>query len=403
MNQQKALLKICFLSGARYFCPLDATTEKKFRALKALGKLFIIGFSQDLSPQWFVQHARFYLLPRLPVAALRYIEMFVVGSVVACWLILRYGVQVLVAQSPYEGFAAAVAKTIAGWLGHRVVLVVESHGDFEESLFLQRSIMFPRLYRLLMRRSAHFALKRADLSRAVSKSTKEQLERWVQQKRNFQFPTWTDIEVFLQGAAKESEGSGQNILYAGVLIPRKGVHHLINAFASVANDFPRARLSIVGHEENKIYAAELKEEVKRLGLDGRVQFVGQVQQADLAAWMRRVCVFVLPTYSEGLPRVIFEAMAAGLPVVASNVSGIPDIVQDGVTGFLVQPGDEEKLVERIRWLLRCPDEARQMGERGRAFAERFFSIEVYAEGYRQLFEAAQALIVQGSEHAPSAI
>jgi glycosyltransferase involved in cell wall biosynthesis len=380
--------RVCFIGGARYSQPLDKTNAKKFRALTALGELFVIGFSQDLLPRRFTEHAHFYLLPKLPLPVLRYAEMFVLAPFLALWLIMRHGVHVLVAQSPYEGFAAAWTKKLAGWLGRRVVLVVESHGDFEASLFLQRRIILPRLYRFLMRHAARFALKHADVLRAVSHSTKEQLERWSPGKPLVQFPTWTDIDVFLQVGLNGENHSLQDILYAGVLIPGKGVHHLINAFASMAKDFPQARLVVVGREENSRYAADLKDQVRRYSLGGRVEFVEEMPQADLAERMQRACVFVLPSTSEGLGRVVVEAMAAGTPVIGSDVGGIPEMVKEGVTGFLVPPGDEITLAYRLRWVLEHPEEAREMGRRARAFAKGFFSTEAYVHGYRQIFEAS---------------
>ena len=392
---------VCFLSAARYSRPLDATAEKKFRALAALGELFIIGFSRTMRPYQFRQHAHFYLLPKLPLPLLRYAAMLVLGSCLTLWLIVRHRVQVLVAQSPFEGVPGAAAKRIAGWFGRNVGLVVESHGDFEESLFLQRRVVAPNIYRFLMGLAVRFALKHADLLRAVSSSTKQQLERWAPNKPLHQFPAWTDIEVFLHAGLNEASGPSQDILYAGSLIPRKGVHHLINVFGRVTKDFPQAGLIIVGHAENKTYAGELKEQVRRLRLDGRVQFAGQVPQEELANRMRRACVFVLPSYSEGLPRVIFEAMAAGLPTIGSAVSGIPEVLHDGVVGFLVPPGNETSLAARLHWVLGNPDQAREMGRRGRAFAERFFSTDAYIQWYRQVFETVQALTVHRAKHAHS--
>lgn len=321
----------------------------------------------------------------------------------ACWLIFGRGVQVLVAQSPYEGVAAAVAKRVAGWLGHRVTLVVESHGDFEESMLLQRRVAFAELYRFLMRHAARFSLRHADLLRAVSNSTKEQLERQSPGKPIVQFPAWTDIEVFLQAGGSREQNLPQSILYAGVLTPLKGVHHLINAFVCIAKEFPQARLVLAGHEENKGYTAVLKEQVKRFVLDDRVQFVGAMPQPELAAWMRRACVCVLPSVSEGLGRVIVEAMATGTPVIGSNVGGIPEIVKDGATGFLVPPGDEKVLTEKIRWVLVYPDKTREMGYHARVFAERFFSTQVYVDGYRRIFDVAQALLTEDREHASSTL
>jgi glycosyltransferase involved in cell wall biosynthesis len=96
---------------------------------------------------------------------------------------------------------------------------------------------------------------------------------------------------------------------------------------------------------------------------------------------------VLPSYSEGLPRVIYEAMAAGLPVVASSVSGIPEIVQESVTGFLVQPGDENALAERMQWVLRHPIDAREMGRRAHDCADRAFSTEAYVGAYHRMLGA----------------
>ena len=106
-------------------------------------------------------------------------------------------------------------------------------------------------------------------------------------------------------------------------------------------------------------------------------------------------MFVLPPYSEGLGRVVFEAMATGTAVIGSQVGGIPEIVEDGVTGFLVQPGDETRLAERLRWILEHPDEAQEMGHRARAFAESFFSTGRYIKGYRQIFDVVQLLIKGG--------
>jgi glycosyltransferase involved in cell wall biosynthesis len=383
-------VKICFVGGTRYPHPLEASQRKKFRLLGSLAEVFVIGFSTDLRFRAFTDEARFYLLPRLPFAPLRYAELLTLSPFILFWLIGRHGIQVLVSQSAYEGSAAALAKKITGRFGCKVVLIIESHGDFEASVFLQRRIRLPFLYRAVMRCSVNFALRASDLSRAVSYSTREQLARWQAARPIFQFPTWTDIELFSQPAGGERDALCPHILYAGALIPRKGVHHLIEAFAGLAKEFPRARLIIVGYKENKVYANELRKRVLGLYLEERVQFAGQLSQEELAAWMRRASLFALPTYSEGLPRVVFEAMAAELPVVASAVSGVPEIIRDGVTGFTPAPGDEGELREKMLWLLRHPDEAREMGRRARRAAAEIFSAEAYRAGYRRMLDAAAA-------------
>jgi glycosyltransferase involved in cell wall biosynthesis len=383
---------VAFIGGARYTQPLDTTSAKKFQTLQALGELFVIGFAQDFCPRRFTENAHFYLLPQLPLAILRYAEIVSAGLCLACWLIFRHGVQVMVAQSPYEGFAAAWAKKIANMFGYKVTLIIESHGDFVESLFLQRHILLPKLYSFLMRWVARFTLRHADVLRVVSHSTEQQLEHWEPGKPIYQFPAWTDVDTFLQAGSEDTEGAGQHILYAGVLTPLKGVHHLIDAFASIAQHCPQMSLILVGHASNKAYAAMLHEQVGRLRLAGRVQFVAQVPQWELARWMRKACVLVLPSTSEGLPRVIIEAMATGLPVIGSCVGGIPEMIENGVTGFLVLPGDATALADRLRWVLEHPKEAREMGRRARTFVQHFFSTTAYVQGYQQIFAAAQAVL-----------
>jgi glycosyltransferase involved in cell wall biosynthesis len=395
-------VKVCFMGGARYSDPLDATNEKKFRALKTLGELFVIGFSQDLRPRRFIEQAHFYLLPKLPLPVLRYIEMSIAGSVVVWWLIVRHGIQVLVAQSPYEGFVAALALKFAGCLGYKVRLVVEVHGDFERSLFLYRKVRFPGFYSFLMNSVARYSIKQADLLRAISSSTKEQLKQLAPEKTIVQFPTWTDIETFLQSGARTKRDVPQAIFYAGMLTPLKGIHHLINAFVLIAEDFPYAELFIVGKEENKTYVAELRKQVKKLGLERRVEFIGSMLQSELARRIAESSVLVLPSTSEGLGRVLIEAMATGTPVIGSRVGGIPDVIDDGTRGFLVLPGDEKALAERIRWILDNPDKARAMGERGRAFAKQFFSTASYLQGYKHIFEVEQPNIERRA-HATSTL
>jgi len=375
--------KVCFLGGTRYSQPLNATQEKKWRLLSEVGEMFVIGFSQDLWPRCFTQHARFHLFPRLPLAPVRRILMLLTGYFILLGLILTKGIQILVAQSPYEGFAAALAKRTARLLGRRVALIVESHGDFEKGFFLQHQVFLPTLYRSVMRRMACFALHHADLLRAISGSTRNQLERWAPGKTIVQFPTWTDLDVFLNTVSPVPRPD--DIIYAGVLTPLKGVHHLLNAFAMLPKDLSEARLLIIGHPEDREYTANLKAQVKRLGLDGRVEFLGEVSQKELASYMAQSRVFVLPSLSEGLGRVVFEAMAVGTPVVASRVGGIPEVVEEGVTGFLIPPGDEVSLEQKLRWILQHPSEVAEMGHRARVFAQQFFSTSMYVQNYDKLF------------------
>jgi glycosyltransferase involved in cell wall biosynthesis len=115
-----------------------------------------------------------------------------------------------------------------------------------------------------------------------------------------------------------------------------------------------------------------------------------VAQAELARLMARSAMVVLPSLSEGLGRVLVEAMATATPVVGTDVGGIPDLIENGVNGFLVPPDDAAALAQRCRWLLASPRRARAMGQAGQTFASRFYSTEVFLNGYRQMVEQTRS-------------
>jgi glycosyltransferase involved in cell wall biosynthesis len=154
------------------------------------------------------------------------------------------------------------------------------------------------------------------------------------------------------------------------LVPIKGIQHLVRAFALLHAEFPEARLEIAGDGPERGRIAEL---VIDLGLQERVTLLGW--EPGFAARLARWGIFVLPSLEEGFGIAAVEAMAAGLPVVASAVGGLPEIVQDGKTGWLVPPSNPAQLAERLRTLLLSPQERASMGREGRTRARTHFSEE----------------------------
>jgi glycosyltransferase involved in cell wall biosynthesis len=198
---------------------------------------------------------------------------------------------------------------------------------------------------------------------------------------------WTDIDTFLSTRRETRPSESNVIVYAGSFVPGKAVHVLIEAFARVARAHGAANLVLVGRAENRDYAAELRRQVERLGLEERVTFREEVSQEELALYFASARALVLPSTSEALGRVVIEAMACATPVVGTRVGGIPDLIEDGVNGYLVPPGDSEALADCILRLF-SSDEVDAMGQRGRESARGMFSTDTYVEGYRRLISFA---------------
>lgn len=150
------------------------------------------------------------------------------------------------------------------------------------------------------------------------------------------------------------------LLFVGRLIPEKGLMHLIRAMPRVLERRLDVRLVLVGDGTEKPMLAGL---TRALNLERNVSFVGERAHEDVIQFMRASDVFVLPSLKEPFGIVLVEAMSCGLPIVASRTMGIPSIVDDGVNGFLVPPGDERALADRMGQLLSDPVQVAVIGQR----------------------------------------
>ncbi|MCY3781297.1 MAG: glycosyltransferase family 4 protein [Chloroflexi bacterium] len=378
---------VCWVSSARYSEPLNAVDARKWRLLAELREydIRVIGFSTSLRPRNFHEGAHFYLLPQPPTSPLRYLCVFALAPLLLTVLLLRYRGRIIVAQSPFEGVIGAAARQFVSVAGLRPRLIIENHNNFEEDLFLQRKVPLEGLYRRLMLAAARYAFRRADALRVISTSTSERARHFAPKLPQVRFMTFSDTAVFRRTARRIPIEEALDIVYAGVLIPRKGVHHLLNAFAQL--DEPGAQLHLVGKAENSDYAAGLRGQAEELGIADRVRFCGAVSQAELARYFASARVMVLPSLSEGLGRVVVEAMLVGAPVIGSRVGGIPDLIRHGENGLLVEAGDVDDLAAALKQIYRA--DVKAMGEKAREFAKDYFSPEKYVDGYRQLLELAR--------------
>jgi glycosyltransferase involved in cell wall biosynthesis len=185
-------------------------------------------------------------------------------------------------------------------------------------------------------------------------------------------PTAQSAQSVLSAAAGQSTppadalaaaaGQPGYLLVVGRLRLRKGVEVLLAALPDLARRFPSARLLIAGDGEHR---AELERQAAALALGGRVVFLGRAGAAQVRALLGGAVALVVPSIYEGMPLVVLEAMDAAVPVVASRVSGIPEVVQDGHTGWLVPPEDPPALGAALAAVLADPAAARRRGAAGR--------------------------------------
>ena len=182
---------------------------------------------------------------------------------------------------------------------------------------------------------------------------------------------------------RKHEGRASRLLFVGRLATAKGLPILLEAIAKVAG----VTLVIAGDggERNA-----LEGQVRALNILDRVKFLGYQSQEQVRNLLKQSDIFVMSSFAEGLPVVLMEAMAAGVPVIATGIAGIPELVRDGCNGLLVAPGDVEGTANAIRRLLRDPDLRNAFALAGRRTIEQEFNIETESRWLVTILSSALA-------------
>jgi glycosyltransferase involved in cell wall biosynthesis len=183
--------------------------------------------------------------------------------------------------------------------------------------------------------------------------------------------------------------SARIVLSVGALVGHKGHRHLVEAMPSLVANVPDVHVVVAGEGPLR---RPLEELARHLWVAPRLSLPGRVD--DLAGWFSQAEAFVMPSLEEGLGTSVLDAMAAGLPVVASRAGGIPEMVRDGVEGLLVPPGDAPALSVAVRRVLEEPETRRALGRAARARVDAEFRVDRMVEEtlavYRDVLAARAA-------------
>ena len=291
-------------------------------------------------------------------------------------LLLRPSVAQLRAHSPrliHAHFATdgVEALRFAGRLG--VPLVTTLHG-YDISLSPLRMLVSGRFTWMRYALLRHALMARGDLFLAVSDALRDRaVAAGFPAERTVTHHIGVDLDRFRPGAAPEPG----LVLHIGRLVPKKGTDLLLEAIALVRASAPTIRLVIIGDGPLRSGLERLSES---LGLSSAVRFVGALPPDEVADWLKRAWLVAAPSRtapdgdSEGLPTVLVEAAASGVPAIASRHSGIPEAVIDDRTGLLVPEGDLGALAQALAALLSADERRHRMGDVARKLAVARFDL-----------------------------
>jgi glycosyltransferase involved in cell wall biosynthesis len=236
------------------------------------------------------------------------------------------------------------------------------------------------------------ALRHADLVLAPSRDTAEQViaQQGVARDRTRVLPWALDpqFESFVSAGSRpslpENFPRGRVILTVGRWLAAeryKGMDTLITALPRLLMGWPELQLVLVGTGDDRLWLEDFAE---KNGVERHVHFLTGLSYSELAACYSACEVFALPSRGEGFGLVYLEAMACGKPVIGGAHGGAPEIIQDGVTGYLVPHGDPIQLATALHAILTDPVHAKEMGARGKARVEREFRFNVFSKSLKKI-------------------
>lgn len=265
----------------------------------------------------------------------------------------------VVCQSPYEAVSAvAAARLVPRRL--RPPIEVEVHGDWRTASRLYGG-RARRLVTPVADRVALWALRRSDSVRTIGEFSEALVRQAGYTGETNRYLAYSNYARFLD-PPPVAVPAMPAVLFVGALERYKGVDVLLDAWATVHRAHPGSRLTIAGDGRERW---SLRSRAAELGIGDAVSFPGVLAPEDVVAALDASSLLVLPSRSEGLGRVILEGHARSRPVVASRVGGIPELVEDGVTGLLVVPGIAADLAQALLEVLRDPERGAAMGAEGR--------------------------------------
>lgn len=308
----------------------------------------------------------------VPVYKIAYPRVRIVGAIILMlkfmYLLLgRFGSYDAVHVHMAKNLAAAAGflKPIAGW-----TLTVKISGAWE----FEGGILDPALRDRPVMRLRNRLIRRADAIQTISEYTRGRLlEAGYSPAQIRMIPNAVELPDLEHPAAVATKGKGHHIgctvAFVGRLVPVKGLDVLLSAWASMPRDL-EARLLVIGDGPER---GALEQLANRLSVQESVSFVGY--SSDVSSYLRSAEIYVQPSRQEGMPNSVLQAMACGLPIVATAISGNMDLVIPSENGLLVPREDAPALRDALCELIANPGRRRQMGEASRARAARSFELQ----------------------------
>ena len=371
---------VLFIAPTTYQLPLTDNLKKKFITLSEVCNVSVLAFAN--SKTFFNEtYGNFYLNKKIKNRLINYFRIIQISIFTTHKIIKKENIDIVCFQDPVSSFFSILFLKVRR---AEVKIVVETHGDFIETLSLEKNLVLPRLYKKLFYIMAKYSIGKSNIIRAVSSSTEQQVLDIDSSKSVVRFPAWIDFKDFQNIEPKPLSKDKFNILFIGSVTDRKKPHMIIEAIQRI-ND-KSYHLSIVGPAPNEKYFKELKDLIDKSDLQNQVSLIGPVDRESVKDYYSSSNLMILPSISEGLARVIFESQVAMCPVLVTDAPGMSDIVIDGQTGYVFESNNLDSLSLKIEYINNNYDEASLVAKNAKGFILSNYSEDNFKFSFKKLFD-----------------
>ena len=371
---------VLFIAPTTYQLPLTENLKKKFITLSEVCNVSVLAFANSKT---FLNetYGNFYLNKKIKNRLLNYFRIIQISIFTIYKIIKKENIDIVCFQDPVSSFFSILFLKARR---SEVKIIVETHGDFIETLSLEKNLVLPRLYKKLFYIMAKYSIGKSNIIRAVSSSTEQQVLDIDSSKSVVRFPAWIDFKDFQNIEPKPLSKDKFNILFIGSVTDRKKPHMIIEAIQRI-ND-KSYHLSIVGPAPNEKYFKELKDLIDKSDLQNQVSLIGPVDRESVKDYYSTSNLMILPSISEGLARVIFESQVAMCPVLVTDAPGMSDIVIDGQTGYVFESNNLDSLSLKIEYIKNNYDEASLVAKNAKGFILSNYSEDNFKFSFKKLFD-----------------
>jgi glycosyltransferase involved in cell wall biosynthesis len=321
--------KVLFVAPTKYNYPINEDLKNKFITLSDICEPFIFAFS-DKKITTTVGNTSFIFHKKLGYRLLNYLKVIYLFLFSVPKTVKHHRIDIVCFQDPVTSYFAIKSLKLRN---SNVKIVLESHGDFIETIALEKKLLIPTIYKKIFKLISSYSIKNADQIRSISSFTEEQVKSYGYKGKFVRFPAWINLDKFLKAKNIRDANDYFKIIFVGSVTDRKNPKLIVRAISKIDSEIS---LEIIGPTPNKNYLNGLKDSISNSQHKENIFLSPFIEIDELVQKYSSANLFILPSKSEGLGRVVIEAQATACPVLVSSNTGAVDLIIDHETGYIFE-------------------------------------------------------------------